>query len=148
MDSVLRALFVYALLLLLFRISGKRTLGSFTSFDLVLTMIISEAVQQAMIDDDNSITNATVLVLTLVGANIVVSYAKRAWPSVERVLDGTPLLLVEDGTVHKDRMKKERVDESEILEQARAVHGIERLEQIKHAVLEPDGELTIVPRPA
>lgn len=148
MDSVVRAVFTYVFLLLIFRIAGKRTLASITTFDLVLTLIISEAVQQALIGTDNSITNAFLLVVTLVGLDIVLSLLKQRSHVVERFLDGAPLILIRKGKVLKDRLDKERVDEQDILTAARKLHGLERIDQIKHAVLEPSGEITIIAKPS
>lgn len=145
MDSVIRGLIVYVVLLLIFRLSGKRTLSQTTTFDMVLLLIISETIQQALIDTDNSMTNGLILVLTLVGTSVVLSQIKQRSPAIERLMDGTPLIIMENGKAIHDRMDKERVDEEDILEAARKLQGLERLEQIKYAVLERNGEITIVP---
>ena len=146
MDSVLRAAAVYFLLLLVFRLAGNRSIGQITAFDFVLLLIISEAIQQAMITDDYSITNAFLLVVTLVGLDIMMSLWKQRSERVEKILDGLPVLLIENGKKHSKTMKKERVDESDILAAARELHGLERLDQIKHAVVESSGGITIVPK--
>jgi uncharacterized membrane protein YcaP (DUF421 family) len=145
MDSVIRGLIVYFLLLVVFRLSGTRTLAQTTSFDLVLLLIISETTQQAMVNGDHSLTNAFLLILTLVGASIVLSHLKPRFPALEQWLDGTPFLIVENGRLHRDRMRRARVDESDVMEAARSLQGLERLDQIKHAVLERNGSITIVP---
>lgn len=144
MDSVIRALVVYVFLLAIFRISGKHSLGHITTFDLVLTLIISESIQQALVGTDNSMTNALLLVTTLVGANIVLSLAKQRWATAEKIIDGTTVLLMERGQLRHDRMDKERVDEANILGAAREQEGIERLDQIDYAVLEQGGGITVV----
>lgn len=145
MDSVIRATIVYIVLLVLFRLSGKRTLAQVTTFDFVLLLIISEATQQALVDGDNSMTNAFLLVSTLVGLNILFSEIKQRFKAAEHVLDGAPLLLVEHGNPLHDRMQKERVDVDDVLDAAREGHGLERLEQIKYAVLERNGKISIIP---
>lgn len=145
MDSVLRASVVYAVLLVLFRLAGKRTLAEVTTFDFVLLLIISEATQQAMVGSDNSMTNSLLLVGTLVGLNILLSELKQRFAVVERVLDGMPLLIVEHGRPLKDRMNKERVDVDDVLDAARESHGLERMDQIKYAVLERNGKISIIP---
>lgn len=144
MDSVLRATVVYIALLLIFRIAGARTLAQITTFDFVLTLIISEAVQQAMIDNDNSMTNGFLIVITLVGLNILLSEIKQRSPRLERLLDGTTVLVVEKGQVQRDRMQMERVDESDVLEAARELQGVSALGQIEYAVLEKNGHITVV----
>ena len=146
MDTVIRAACVYALLLLIFRIAGKRSLAQITTFDLVLTLIISEAIQQAMVDNDNSMTNAFILVITLVVLDVGLSLLKQRSKRVDRILEGLPVIVLEGDTLHKDRMMRERIDESEIVGAARAAHGLERLDQIKYAVVEPNGRITVVPR--
>lgn len=145
MDSVIRATIVYIVLLVLFRLSGKRTLAQVTTFDFVLLLIISEATQQAMVDGDNSMTNAFLLVGTLVGLNILFSEIKQRFKTAEHVLDGAPLLLVEHGHPLHERMEKERVDVDDVLDAAREGHGLERLDQIKYAVLERNGKISIIP---
>jgi uncharacterized membrane protein YcaP (DUF421 family) len=146
MESIIRALVVYLVLLIVFRFSGKRSLSETTSFDLILLLIISETIQQALIDGDNSITNALLLVLTLVGADVVLSLVKQKSSFVERWVDGMPLVVVKDGAMIKDRADRERIDESDILEAARELHGLERLDDVKYAVLERGGNITIVPK--
>jgi uncharacterized membrane protein YcaP (DUF421 family) len=145
MDSVIRATVVYAVLLVLFRLAGKRTLAEVTTFDFVLLLIISEATQQAMVGSDNSMTNSLLLVGTLVGLNILLSELKLRFAGIERVLDGMPLLILEHGKPLVDRMAKERVDVDDVLDAARESHGLERLDQIKYAVLERDGKISIIP---
>jgi uncharacterized membrane protein YcaP (DUF421 family) len=145
-ESVVRAAFVYTLLLVVFRLSGKRTLNEMTTFDFVLLLIISESIQQAMIADDNSVTNGALLVLTLVGMDVLLSLAKHRSRRLERLLDGFPVVIVEDGQVRRDRMVNERVDEADVLAAARELRGLERLDQIKYAVIEQNGRITIVPK--
>ncbi len=143
MDSVARALVVYAFLLVIFRIAGKRALSDVTTFDLVLTLIVSEAIQQALIDGDDSLTNAFLVVLTLVGANVGLSMLKTRSPRLDRLIDGQPLLLVAHGRAFEDRMRNERVDADDILMAARD-RGVERMAQIKYAVLERGGSISII----
>jgi uncharacterized membrane protein YcaP (DUF421 family) len=144
-DSVVRAIVVYLFLMLLFRVVGKRTLNETSPFDIVLLLIISESVQQAMIDSDNSITNAFLLAGTLVGLNFLLSLLRYRFPSLGRVIDGVPLVLVNRGEALKERLDRERVDEDEIISTGREMHGIARLDQVRYAVLEDSGKITIVP---
>ena len=146
MDAIVRGLVVYLFLLILFRIAGRRTLGSITNFDFVLLLIISEATQNAMIGNDYSVTNGFLVILTLVGLDIVLSYMKQRFPAMERYLDGLPLILVDQGRPLKDLMYRVRVDEQDILAAAREKHGLERMDQIKYAILETNGVISIVPK--
>ena len=146
MDSIIRGAAIYIIMLVLFRIVGTRALSQATTFDLVLLLFISEAIQQALIDNDNSMTNAVLLVVTLLGMNVLLSLLKERSKRFERLMDGTPVVLLEDGTLHRGRMEKDRVDETDILEAARSAHGIERLDQVKYAVLEKSGQISVVRR--
>jgi uncharacterized membrane protein YcaP (DUF421 family) len=145
MYSIIRGAAVYIFLLILFRISGKRSLSQITTFDFVLLLIISEVVQQAMIANDNSMINSFLLVITLIGLDILVSLLKRYSPGFGKLVDSVPVILVENGRVLKERLEKERVDEGDILSRARELQGLERMEQIKYAILERSGGITIVP---
>jgi uncharacterized membrane protein YcaP (DUF421 family) len=146
MDAIVRGFMVYLFLLLLFRIAGRRTLGNITNFDFVLLLIISEATQNAMIGNDYSMTNGFLVILTLVGLDIVLSFMKQRFPTMERYVDGLPLVLVDQGRPLKQLMNRARVDEQDILASAREKHGLERMEQIKYAILETNGMISIIPK--
>ena len=146
MEAVFRAVSVYLFLLVVFRIAGKRTLSETTSFDLVLLLIISETTQQAMVDGDHSMTNAALLIVTLVGVDILLSFIKQWSPAADAWLDGLPLIIARQGKTIDDRMQRERVDEADIMEAAREKFGAESLEDIQYAVLERHGDITIIPR--
>jgi uncharacterized membrane protein YcaP (DUF421 family) len=146
MDAVFRAASIYVFLLLIFRIAGERTLASLTTFDFVLLLIISEATQQAMIGDDFSITNALVVIATLVGLDIGISLLKDRWRFLHKIIEGVPLIIVEDGRALVERMKGARIDVDDVLQAARERQGIESLDQIKYAVLERTGEISIIPK--
>jgi len=146
MDSVIRGLVVYVFLLIVFRFAGKRTLAQTSSFELVLLLIISETIQEALIDDDHSMTNGFLLILTLVGTTILLSWIKQHFPKADKWLEEEPLIILENGKPHKERLDKVRVDEREILMAARKLHGIMSLDEIKYAILESNGEISIVPK--
>jgi uncharacterized membrane protein YcaP (DUF421 family) len=146
MESVIRPALVYLFVLVLLRLTGKRTLAQITTFDFVLLLIISEATQQALIGEDNSMINGAIVVSTLIGLNIVMSLLKQRSPWFDRLLDDIPLVIVADGKPLKDRMEKARVDEDDVLDAAREIHGLESMEQIRHAILERDGQISIIPR--
>jgi uncharacterized membrane protein YcaP (DUF421 family) len=133
-------------LLIIFRVSGKRSLAQITTFDFVLLLIISEATQQALLGDDFSLINAFVVIITLIGLDIALSLLKQRSPTFELLIDDTPLIIVEDGRPLKERMDKARIDESDILASARELQGLERMDQIKYAVLERSGGVSIIPK--
>ena len=145
MESVVRALVIYLTLLLVFRIAGKRSLAQITTFDLVLTLIISEAIQQAMIDDDHSLTNGLLIVATLVALDIALGWLKHRSKRLAAVIDGKPLLLVDGGRVRREWLDRERVGEDDILHAARERHGIGTMDEIRYAILEDSGGITVIP---
>jgi uncharacterized membrane protein YcaP (DUF421 family) len=147
MESVIRGFAVYMILLVLFRLSGRRTLSSMTSFDLVLTLIVSEAIQQALIDDDNSLTNGVLVVVTLVLCDIGMSLLKQRSQRVHKLVDGVPTIIVDNGRPLSEIMARARVDEADVLAAARELRGLSRMDQIQYAVLESSGTITIVPKP-
>jgi uncharacterized membrane protein YcaP (DUF421 family) len=146
MDAVLRGAAIYLFLLLLFRIAGKRSLSQITTFDFVLLLIIAEATQQGLLGNDFSVTNAVLVIVTLVGLDIGLSLWKERSKTMEQLIDGVPLVIIEDGRPLKDRMSKARVDEGDILTAARELQGLERLDQIKYAVLERSGGISVIPK--
>ena len=148
MDEVIRGVAVYAVLMLIFRLSGKRSMAETTPFDFVLLLIFSEALQSALVDEDDSLTAAFVVILTLVVLNIGMSLLKQRFHRVERILEGGPIIVVDDGRLLRDRMRRARIDEGDILAAARQTQGIEAIDQIKRAVLERSGGISIIPKQA
>jgi uncharacterized membrane protein YcaP (DUF421 family) len=146
MDSVLRGVVIYLVLLVVFRLAGRRTLAETTTFDFVLLLIISEAAQQGMVGNDYSLTTAIILIATLVIIDVGLSLLKQRFPLLEKIIDDVPVVLVEDGHPLKHRMDKARVAADDILESAREQRGLERMEQIKYAVLERSGQISIIPK--
>ncbi|MBI1402482.1 MAG: DUF421 domain-containing protein [Porphyrobacter sp.] len=148
MDSIIRGAAVYLVLLVIMRLSGRRTLAQSTPFDFVLMLIIAETTQQALLGDDFSITNAALLIVTLIMLDIGFSYLKRWSPRLSRMIEGVPTVLILDGVVDHRALRLARVDVGDILVAARSQHGIETLEKIRHAILESDSGISIIPRNA
>src|SRR5918996_567247 len=128
MDSVVRAMALYFPLLLVFRLAGRRTLSQMTRFDFVLLLIIGEATQQALLGEDFSLTNAFLVILTLIGIDIVLSLWQQRWPWLDKWLEGMPLVIVEHGRPLRERMQRARVSEEDILTAARERQGLARLD--------------------
>jgi uncharacterized membrane protein YcaP (DUF421 family) len=146
MDAVFRAAVIYIFLLIIFRIAGERTMASMTTFDFVLLLIIAEATQQGLIGDDFSITKTMLVILTLVGIDIGFSLLKDRSRLFHKMIEGVPLVIVEDGRMLDDRMRWARIDAEDVLQAARERQGLERMDQIKYAVLERTGEISIIPK--
>jgi uncharacterized membrane protein YcaP (DUF421 family) len=145
MNPVLRGVVLYIFLLIVFRLLGKRTLNETTTFDLVLLLIISEVTQQGLVGEDFSITTAAMLICTLMGLDLILTLVKHRFKAFDRAVEGAPLVIVDHGKALKKRMDKTKVDEDDVMQAARISLGLERMEDIKYAVLEKDGSISIIP---
>lgn len=146
MDIILRASLIYFIVFLVFRIAGRRTLSDSTTFDLVLILIISEATTDGLIGEDSSITGAALAIVTLVSWEIILSFFTHRFSFFKRLTAGVPIILVENGKTLDDRIKKSQLNIDDIMEAARLTQGIEHLEEIRYAILENNGEISIIPK--
>lgn len=145
MDAVLRAAAIYFALLILFKLSGRRSLSELTIFDFVLLLIIGEATQQALLGDDFSITNAILVIATLLAIDIFLNNLKWRSERFDTWLEGSPVIVVEHGRPLENRLKAARIKTEDILEAAREKQGIDRIDQIKFAIIEKNGAISVVP---
>src|SRR3954471_19224868 len=118
MEAVLRAPGRYLLLLIVVRLSGKRGLAQVTIFDLILLLLISQTVGQALIGNDSSLTTAAVIAVTLVVMNRINDEAAHRWADASHVLEDAPLVLIENGEVHDDRLTHMKIRLDDVLETA------------------------------
>jgi len=146
MDEVLRAVAIYAVLMVIFRLSGKRSMAEVTPFDFVLLLIFSEALQNALVDDDSSLTVGLTVVATLLTVNLIMSLIKQRSVRIENLLEGVPIVIFDEGKPLHDRMNRERIDEGDILAAARMQHGIDSLDQVRTAIIERSGGISIIPK--
>lgn len=146
METVIRAAAVYLILLLIFRLIGKRAMGEITTFDFVLLLIIAETTENSMVAEDASFTTFVVVTLTLVVMNLGLAKLKQRSRRIDTLIEGEPLIIVKNGQPLKDRMDQERIDEEDVLEAARKWRGLESIDQIKYAVLEKGGDITVIPK--
>lgn len=146
MDAVLRALVIYLVLLVLFRLSGKRALSDVTTFDFVILLIVGEATQQALLGEDFSITQAALVIGTLLALDRLSDYLSWRSGRFERLTESLPVVLVENGRVLEEVLRRTHLSESDVLTAARMRQGLERMDQVKFAVLETSGGISIVPR--
>jgi uncharacterized membrane protein YcaP (DUF421 family) len=146
LEKIVRPLVVYFFLLLMFRIAGKRELGQMTPFDLIVLLTISNVLQNAMIGPDNSLTGGLIGGLALFCANGLLSRLALRFPSLGRLFEGMPTLLIEDGHILTRNLRREVMTRSE-LERAIRKHDLDPetdLPLIKRALLEQDGTVTII----
>lgn len=146
MDSVIRAASIYIFLLIVFRIAGRRTLAETSTFDLALLLVISEAAQSAMVGgDDSSLTTSFIIITTLILIDIVLAWLKSRSTVFDHLIEDQPVVILTHGVPNKELMKTCRITENDILAAARRQIGLENLTQIKYAVLEAGGQISIIP---
>jgi uncharacterized membrane protein YcaP (DUF421 family) len=144
LEIIARTVIVYAALLVALRIAGKRLLGQMTPFDLVVLLLVSEAVQNALIGGDMSTTGGLIAAGALIGTNYGLAAASERVTWLRNMLEGGPTVLVRDGKFLKENMLREGLDEDEVLMAIRE-HGVEDVEGVQLAVLETDGTISVVP---
>jgi uncharacterized membrane protein YcaP (DUF421 family) len=143
MDIVARAIVVFAFLLILTRIIGRRELSSLQPIDLILLIIVGDAVQQGLTQDDYSLTGAVLAVGTIAALQVFVSWVGYRFPRTRPVLEGNPIVVVQDGELIERNLRRERLDPEEVYEQAR-LQGIAHLSEVKWAVLETTGKISFI----
>lgn len=143
METVLRVAFIYAFILAVLRVMGKRELSQLTPLELVMLMLIPELVAQGVLREDFSMTNAVIAVTTLTSLVFVTSLLSYRFKRVSEVLDGKPTLLVERGRLLPDALARERVPPGEVASEVRRA-GVERLEDVRWVVLEPGGKVSVI----
>jgi uncharacterized membrane protein YcaP (DUF421 family) len=143
MDIVLRGIFVFVFLFVLMRIIGKRELSSLEPFDLILLIILGDAVQQGLTQDDYSLTGAILAVGTIGALQIATSYANFKFPRLRTFLDGEPIVVVQDGKPVEKNVKRERLTIDDLAEAARR-EGIPKLDDVAWAVMETSGQISFI----
>ena len=143
MAASLRALLFYVFLVLVVRIVGRRPGKQITPFEFVLVFFIGGLALTAMVGDDASLTNAFVQVLTIALAHVAITMARSKSPWLARLLDGTPLILLENGQWRSNTLSKMRIQDDDVMAQARD-QGISTLEKIDIAILERNGQISII----
>jgi len=144
-EKILRAAVVYAFLLIGFRLSGKRQLGQMSSFDLVVLLIISNVVQNAMIGNDNSVTGGLIGATTILVLNYGVAYLVFSRKQMRRLIEGAPTVLIHNGKVIEKNMQRELVTRDELMAALRR-EGIFSIDDVRVALLEDNGAITALPR--
>ncbi|WP_437585749.1 DUF421 domain-containing protein [Sorangium sp. So ce1000] len=143
METVARVAFVYVFLAAALRVIGKRELSSMSAFELVTLMLIPEIVSQALVREA-SLANALAGVSTVLVLVVLTSLLTHLFPGASKVIDGSPTVLVAKGRILEEACNRERIQPEEIVSEMHK-SGLERLSQVRWAILEADGDLTIVP---
>ena len=140
-EFIFRAVVVFCMLLLMVRLSGRRTVGQFTPFDLLIVMLLSEAVSGSLTGGDASLVGGLVIAATLVALNVGASYLTSHSKTMSDLLDGSPVLLGRDGKIFDKVLKQCRLSDTEVKEALRENDC--KMEEVKYMFLEADGNITI-----
>jgi len=144
-EFVLRAVVVYAVLLAMIRISGKRTMGQFTPFDVLLIVLLGNAVQNSLLGADQSLLGGLLLAAVLITINWIVGFVSARSRTAERVIEGEPIVLARDGQLFQRVLRRELVSENDFNEALRQ-NGELTMEDVALALLETDGRISVVPK--
>jgi uncharacterized membrane protein YcaP (DUF421 family) len=145
MDIALRALFLYAFVVFLMRVMGRRELSSLSAVDLVLLIVLGDAIQQGLTQDDYSVTGAVIAVSTIAAVQVGTSYLSYRSRRARRVLEGEPIVILQDGRLIDRNMKRERLTLDEVAEAMRA-QQIGSVEDVEWGILESDGNISFIPK--
>lgn len=144
LEIIVRTVLVYLVILIGLRLAGKREIGQMTVFDLVVLLLIANAVQNAMVGPDNSLTGGLLAAVVLLIMNAVIAKIRLRSPSLRRLVEGSPTLLVLHGEMLEKNMQREGMDQ-DTLEAALREHGVPDISEVDMAVLEIDGSISVVP---
>ena len=145
MDIAFRGIALFAFIYLLTRVIGRRELSSLQPFDLILLIVLGDTIQQGLTQDDYSVTGAVIAVGTIAGLQVLTSWSAFRFPWLRRVLDGHPIVLVEDGKVVEKNLRRERLTLEDLAEQARA-NQVTSIKDVQWAIFEPSGTISFIPK--
>jgi uncharacterized membrane protein YcaP (DUF421 family) len=140
--TALRAAGVYALMLVVIRLLGKRAVGAFSAFDLLVALMLGEVVDE-IIYGDVTFVQGTVAIVVIAAADYATSWLSYSNGTINRLLEGAPIPLVEDGRLQRAGMRRERMNEDEVMAELR-LQGVEDLREVKRAWLETSGEISVL----
>jgi uncharacterized membrane protein YcaP (DUF421 family) len=142
-DLVGRTIVIFLFVLLLTRVIGRRELGSLQPFDLILLIVLGDALQQGLTQDDYSLTGAILVVGTFAVLQVIVSWISYRFPRTRPILEGEPIIVLQDGEVIEKNLKRERLTVEEIAEEARR-QQIAHLSDVRFAILETSGTISFI----
>jgi uncharacterized membrane protein YcaP (DUF421 family) len=143
MDISLRAIALFLFVLLLTRVMGRRELSQLAPFDLILLIVLGDAIQQGLTQDDYSVTGALIAITTLALLQRLTSFVSWRFGFMRKILEGEPVVIVQDGKLIERNLRRERLTPADVSEEARS-HQIDSLEKVKWAVLEPNGSISFI----
>jgi uncharacterized membrane protein YcaP (DUF421 family) len=144
MDLVLRAAVIYVVILAVTRFVGRRELNSMEPFDIIMLVVIGDLVQQGITQSDYSVTGAVTVISTIALLTIAFGYLPFRFPRLRPVLEGEPIVLVQDGRILERNLRRERMTRDELLAEAR-IQQIPSIDRVRFAVLETSGQISFIP---
>jgi uncharacterized membrane protein YcaP (DUF421 family) len=144
MDLVLRAVVLYFFIYILTRAVGRRELSSLGPIDIILLVVIGDAVQQGLTQDDYSVTGAFIVVGVIALLQVFMSYLSFRFRPLRRVLEGEPIVIIQDGKPIDRNLRRERLAIDEVMEEARASAQISSLDEIQFAIIENSGAISFI----
>ena len=143
MDIALRALVLYAFVIFVMRVMGRRELSSLSVVDLVLLIVLGDAIQQGLTQDDYSVTGAMIAVATIAGVQVLSSYLSFRSKRARKVLEGLPIVIIQDGELIEENLRRDRLTPDEVAEEMRG-HEIGSFDEVAWAILETNGQINFV----
>jgi uncharacterized membrane protein YcaP (DUF421 family) len=144
-ELAIRSTVVYAFLILILRISGKRQIGQMAPFDLVLLLILPNAVQNSMSGGDNSLVGGLIIASVLVSINFIVGYATYKSKKLEALVEGRPQIIIHNGVLYQDILDKCQLTQHE-LKAAMRESGCDNIKNVRSAILENNGVISVIPK--
>jgi uncharacterized membrane protein YcaP (DUF421 family) len=148
MDLAIRAVVIYFFIYLLTRIVGRRELSSLGPFDLILLVVIGDSVQQGMTQDDYSVTGAFIVISVIAVLQVSLSYLSYRFRTLRRVLEGEPIVIIQDGKPIERNLRRERLAIDDVMEEARSSAQIASMDQIHFAIIENNGTISFIEKQA
>jgi uncharacterized membrane protein YcaP (DUF421 family) len=145
MDLVLRTIVAFFLIFLVTRVIGRRELGTLEPFDLILLVVLGDLVQQGVTQSDYSLTGLSIVLLTMSFLIVLLSYLSFRLPMLRPLLDGEPIVLVDDGRVIERNLRRERLSEDDLAEALRQ-QQVASVSDVRWAVLETSGQISVIPK--
>jgi uncharacterized membrane protein YcaP (DUF421 family) len=145
MDIVARAAVIFVVIFVVLRLIGRRELGNLEPFDLILLVVLGDLVQQGVTQSDYSVTGAILAILTIAVLTVAVSYLGFRFRRLRPLLEGEPIILFADGRAIERNMRRERITLDDLAAEAR-LQNLASLDDVRLAVLEASGEISIIPR--
>src|SRR5947209_16239621 len=145
MDLVIRATAVFGFIFLITRIAGRRELSSLEPFDVILLVVLGDLVQQGITQSDESVTGTLIVISTITLLSVAVSWVSFRSGRVRVVTEGEPIVLVQDGRVIERNLRRERLTRGDLEQEARR-QQIGSLSEIRWAILEPEGSISVIPK--